>query len=229
MRSLTSWLFRSCLSVQLRTFRSFPRNGKMPMCPRPTAPMPATAKAFAESPSVRIKVHSAFPTLMASSSLVGMERPELSKLRRNCWRSASSEAAMAASKAPKSATRSAKSGGTERSKPRRGPVVVKRVFVCESKSGLSTKTLTTTRRKRRTVSRGTLVPCRCKASTAMLDASWSATVLTCVPLLHRMPFTKPSAAKPRLGSKAAASSARTRPPPSVMSASSRDAPSTMEA
>jgi len=74
----------------------------------------------------------------------------------------------------------------------------------------------------------TVVWCCSWASSAILDPSWSITMFTCVPLLHRMPFTKPRAAKPRLGSKATATSARTSPS-CVMFMSSKVSPSTMEA
>ena len=40
-----------------RTFNSFPRNGNTPNRSRPTTDRPATASAFAESPSVRMSVH----------------------------------------------------------------------------------------------------------------------------------------------------------------------------
>ena len=54
------------------TFNSFPLRGKTPKLSRPTIPNPAIAKAFAESPSVRIREQldaSLPPALLASSSL----------------------------------------------------------------------------------------------------------------------------------------------------------------
>ena len=56
-----------------RTFRGLPFKGKTPYKSRPTTPRPDTAKAFAESPSVKIRVQSlplAPPAEFASSNFV---------------------------------------------------------------------------------------------------------------------------------------------------------------
>mmetsp|Transcript_3117 Transcript_3117/g.7422 ORF Transcript_3117/g.7422 Transcript_3117/m.7422 type:complete len:262 (-) Transcript_3117:821-1606(-) len=55
-----------------RTFSTLPRSGNTPYRSLPTTDNPATARDFAESPSVRIRVHSAEclpPASLASSSL----------------------------------------------------------------------------------------------------------------------------------------------------------------
>mmetsp|Transcript_100219 Transcript_100219/g.251281 ORF Transcript_100219/g.251281 Transcript_100219/m.251281 type:complete len:204 (+) Transcript_100219:62-673(+) len=62
----------TCFWVTSRTLSNLPRNGKTPYLSRPTTPKPATAKALALSPSVKMRVHwPAFlpPASFASSSL----------------------------------------------------------------------------------------------------------------------------------------------------------------
>ena len=63
---------RTCLCEASRTLRSLPLSGKTPYLSLPMIPRPATAKAFAESPSVKIKVQSPeffVPASLASSNL----------------------------------------------------------------------------------------------------------------------------------------------------------------
>ena len=71
-----SSFFMICSCLASRTLSSFPRSGNTPKLSRPTTLSPATASDLAESPSVRMSVHScAFrvPALLASDSL---GRPE---------------------------------------------------------------------------------------------------------------------------------------------------------
>jgi hypothetical protein len=67
----------SCMEIRAweelasRTLRSLPRSGKTPYSSRPMTLRPLMARAFAESPSVRISVHLSEPrppALLASSS-----------------------------------------------------------------------------------------------------------------------------------------------------------------
>ena len=56
-----------------RTFSNLPRKGNTPQRSRPTSLRPEMAEVAAESPSVRMRVHSfdfAVPAIMASSSFV---------------------------------------------------------------------------------------------------------------------------------------------------------------
>lgn len=48
----------TCLCVASRTFRIFPLSGNTPYRSRPMTPRPETARDLAESPSVRMRVHS---------------------------------------------------------------------------------------------------------------------------------------------------------------------------
>mmetsp|Transcript_43530 Transcript_43530/g.68982 ORF Transcript_43530/g.68982 Transcript_43530/m.68982 type:complete len:217 (-) Transcript_43530:658-1308(-) len=213
IRCLISWLDWICLSLAPRTFNSFPFRGNTPKFSRPTVASPATARALAESPSVKIRVQLCpfFPAFIASSSLAmeggGPDDKAVCILRSRV----ASMALMTASNTPSSATVSMNSLDKMRSKPNLCVVVVSRVFVCESKSGLSTRTLTMMRKYCFTVaSEGRDAPC-CATISAMRSVIWSVTCLTCVPRLQRMPLTKPSAAKPAPWAKLTATSALNRP------------------
>lgn len=56
--SMLRFLGFTCLCVASLTFRIFPLSGNTPYRSRPITPKPDTARDLAESPSVRIRVHS---------------------------------------------------------------------------------------------------------------------------------------------------------------------------
>mmetsp|Transcript_1785 Transcript_1785/g.3892 ORF Transcript_1785/g.3892 Transcript_1785/m.3892 type:complete len:207 (+) Transcript_1785:26-646(+) len=78
----------TCLKLASLTFKTFPFNGKTPKLSRPTTESPATAKALAESPSVKMSVHSLefLPPAQLASSSLGMPstRRELPLPALNC-------------------------------------------------------------------------------------------------------------------------------------------------
>mmetsp|Transcript_126296 Transcript_126296/g.342856 ORF Transcript_126296/g.342856 Transcript_126296/m.342856 type:complete len:206 (-) Transcript_126296:947-1564(-) len=69
----------TCFCDTSRTFSSFPRNGNTPYLSRPITPRPATARAFALSPSVRMRVQSlaCFPPASLASSSFGIPSTRL--------------------------------------------------------------------------------------------------------------------------------------------------------
>ena len=87
---LISALFLIDSCVASRTLSSLPRSGNTPYASRPTSLRPDTASALAESPSVRISVHSALrlpPAQLASSSLATDTRERLRPSLVCSWRS----------------------------------------------------------------------------------------------------------------------------------------------
>ena len=77
---LISVFFMIWSCVASRTLSNFPRKGNTPYASRPTSLRPDTASALAESPSVRISVHSLLrlvPAQFASSSFVTDTRDRL--------------------------------------------------------------------------------------------------------------------------------------------------------
>ena len=104
----TSAFSSAALTPRSRTLSSLPRSGKTPKRSRPTTARPATASALAESPSVRMSVHScarrALPARFASSSF-GMPRIRASEPPREARRSERARSAPArASSAAKTAS-----------------------------------------------------------------------------------------------------------------------------
>mmetsp|Transcript_43036 Transcript_43036/g.77214 ORF Transcript_43036/g.77214 Transcript_43036/m.77214 type:complete len:204 (-) Transcript_43036:1565-2176(-) len=154
---LITWsisLFSSiCFTVSSLTFRNFPRRGNTPKRSRPTTPRPATAKAFAESPSVRISVHSPpflVPASLASSSLgipkMRFVRPMSLRLRccANSLLPSALDHSWSASMMPLLSTSSSRGSGTAHSEPNLACLLMSVSLVCESKAGFSIKQFTNT-------------------------------------------------------------------------------------
>mmetsp|Transcript_18368 Transcript_18368/g.41550 ORF Transcript_18368/g.41550 Transcript_18368/m.41550 type:complete len:201 (+) Transcript_18368:443-1045(+) len=190
-----SSLVSNCLCVAVRTFNSFPLNGNIPYVLRPPimSPTPATARAFAESPSVTMSVHGSLPlpASIASSSFT-MEGFSAANALRIAWVEATDCARMAASRTPRSATCWMNGWLSVKSKPNLEATEVRRDFVWESKLGWSTKTLTTTFKHFFTAAGGSFAPRFRGTRSAMPADSWSTTNRMCVPELQRIPLTRPS-------------------------------------
>mmetsp|Transcript_92063 Transcript_92063/g.286519 ORF Transcript_92063/g.286519 Transcript_92063/m.286519 type:complete len:242 (-) Transcript_92063:372-1097(-) len=200
-----------CFSDASRTLSIFPRKGNTPYLSRPTTLRPATARALAESPSVRMSVHSAefFPPASFASSSLGTPvsrttRPvfAFSRLPKSTLDLA--RAAMRIrSTTPQLATSSRNFSESSQREPNLDCFVVSVSFVCESKAGFSTRHLMKTQRWFRTwwglMSTPPFTFSLLWAFTFSRIAStiWSETCVTCVPpRMVQMEFTKLTCWKP---------------------------------
>mmetsp|Transcript_14025 Transcript_14025/g.33358 ORF Transcript_14025/g.33358 Transcript_14025/m.33358 type:complete len:208 (+) Transcript_14025:2258-2881(+) len=147
-----------CLSVASRTLRTLPRSGKTPHLSRPMTLSPATARAFAESPSVRISVHSLDslpPASLASSSFgTPVRRATRLVLALSFFPRSTFDFAIAAmrmrSTTPHVATSERNFSDSSQRDPNLDCFVINVSFVCESKAGFSTRQLMKTQRWFRT-------------------------------------------------------------------------------
>mmetsp|Transcript_17264 Transcript_17264/g.49335 ORF Transcript_17264/g.49335 Transcript_17264/m.49335 type:complete len:265 (+) Transcript_17264:2086-2880(+) len=138
-----------CFNVASRTLSSLPRRGKTPYLSRPTTLRPATARALAESPSVRMSVHSAelLPPASLASSNFGTPvsratRPVFAfrRLPRSTLDLASA-AMRIRSTTPQLATSSRNFSESSHLDPNLDCLVMRVSFVCESKAGFSIRHL----------------------------------------------------------------------------------------
>mmetsp|Transcript_3264 Transcript_3264/g.4730 ORF Transcript_3264/g.4730 Transcript_3264/m.4730 type:complete len:354 (-) Transcript_3264:1160-2221(-) len=203
-----SWLTSAFLAMAAgdawRTLRSLPRSGKTPNVSRPTTDSPLTASALAESPSVRMRVHSLdrerCPAQLASSSF-GMPSMRPARLPSVFFRSlVSLRSALARAEARTDvclATLWKKLSGMRQVDPNLAALVVSVSFVCESKLGLSMRQLTKTPRWFRTCSaltpKGSLAFFAWRALSILSSPSTTcaATASTCFPpRFVQTPLTK---------------------------------------
>mmetsp|Transcript_25408 Transcript_25408/g.75641 ORF Transcript_25408/g.75641 Transcript_25408/m.75641 type:complete len:280 (+) Transcript_25408:2459-3298(+) len=200
-----------CFSVASRTFRTLPRSGKTPYLSRPTTLRPATARALAESPSVRISVHSLEslpPASFASSSFgtpvsrVTFPVFTLRRFPRSTFDLARAAMRMR-STMPQEATSARNFSESSHFEPNFDGFVVSVSFVCESKAGFSMRHLMKTQMWFRTwcgrMSTPPFTFFLLSSFTFSMIAStiWSETWLTCVPpRIVQMEFTKLTCWKP---------------------------------
>mmetsp|Transcript_28276 Transcript_28276/g.81411 ORF Transcript_28276/g.81411 Transcript_28276/m.81411 type:complete len:211 (-) Transcript_28276:881-1513(-) len=182
-----------CWKFASRTFRGLPRRGKPPYLSRPTTLRPATARALALSPSVRINVHSSEPLLpaqLASSSLgtpvSRTERPVAFIFFFISMDSLALAHCSTVSTIPVFSTFLMVESDTSHLEPNLPAFKVMVSFVCESKVGFTIKAFTKTKRWERTWKGLMSMPPRFFEFAFFWIAStnWSATCVTCVP-----PFT----------------------------------------
>mmetsp|Transcript_79803 Transcript_79803/g.258133 ORF Transcript_79803/g.258133 Transcript_79803/m.258133 type:complete len:227 (+) Transcript_79803:2201-2881(+) len=140
----------TCLKFASRTFKTLPLSGKTPYLSRPTMLRPATASDLAESPSVKISVHScefAPPASFASSSF-GMPDTRIWFLLAplSCRPMSTFCFALAQSKiistTPLFSTAFIVFSESSHTEPNFDCLVVKVSLVCESKAGFSMRQFT---------------------------------------------------------------------------------------
>mmetsp|Transcript_98086 Transcript_98086/g.245798 ORF Transcript_98086/g.245798 Transcript_98086/m.245798 type:complete len:237 (+) Transcript_98086:1997-2707(+) len=138
-----------CFNVASRTLSILPLRGNTPYLSRPMTLSPATARALAESPSVRMSVHSAEflpPASLASSNFgTPVNLDTLPVLAFNFLPKSSLDFARAAIKirsmTPQLATSSRNLSDNSHLEPNFDVFVIRVSFVCESKAGFSTRHL----------------------------------------------------------------------------------------
>mmetsp|Transcript_2795 Transcript_2795/g.7233 ORF Transcript_2795/g.7233 Transcript_2795/m.7233 type:complete len:254 (-) Transcript_2795:932-1693(-) len=200
-----------CFSVASRTLSTLPRSGKTPNLSLPTTLRPATASALAESPSVRISVHSREflpPASLASSSFgTPVSRATLPVFTLRRFPRSTFDLASAAirmrSTTPQDTTSFRNFSDSSHLEPNFDCFVMSVSLVCESKAGFSTRHLMKTQMWFRTwcalMSTPPLTFCLLSALTFSMIAStiWSDTCATWVPpRMVQMEFTKLTCWKP---------------------------------
>mmetsp|Transcript_13089 Transcript_13089/g.34634 ORF Transcript_13089/g.34634 Transcript_13089/m.34634 type:complete len:219 (+) Transcript_13089:2074-2730(+) len=138
-----------CFSVASRTLSTLPRSGNTPNLSLPTTLRPATAKALAESPSVRISVHSLEflpPASFASSSFgTPVSRVTFPVFTFRAFPRLTCDLAIAAirmrSTMPQEATSARNFSDSSHLDPNLDCFVVSVSLVCPSKAGFSTRHL----------------------------------------------------------------------------------------
>mmetsp|Transcript_73218 Transcript_73218/g.212016 ORF Transcript_73218/g.212016 Transcript_73218/m.212016 type:complete len:227 (-) Transcript_73218:938-1618(-) len=194
-----------CFNVASRTLSNFPRNGKTPYLSRPTTLSPATASAFAESPSVKMSVHweDIFEPASFASSNFGMpvKRETLLVPAFNFLPMSTLVFAIAAIKikstTPQLHTSSRNWSDNSQREPNFDCFVMSVSFVCESKAGFSIKHRTKIHKCARTwfglisTPPFTLLLLSCLTFSAIASTIWSVTCVTWVPpLMVQMELTK---------------------------------------
>mmetsp|Transcript_89223 Transcript_89223/g.191411 ORF Transcript_89223/g.191411 Transcript_89223/m.191411 type:complete len:214 (-) Transcript_89223:46-687(-) len=189
-----------CWKEASRTFNGFPRSGKTPKRSRPTMLRPATAKALALSPSVRMRVHSSEPfppAQLASSSLgtpvIRSERPVPFTFFFMSMDSLAFAHCNTMSTIPVLSTFLIAPSETSHLEPNLPALRVMVSLVCESKVGFTIKQFTNTQMCERTWKGLIVIPPLffVFARLWMASTNWSATWDTCVPPLEvLMQFTK---------------------------------------
>mmetsp|Transcript_25410 Transcript_25410/g.75653 ORF Transcript_25410/g.75653 Transcript_25410/m.75653 type:complete len:231 (+) Transcript_25410:2492-3184(+) len=181
----------TCLKFASRTFSTLPLSGKTPYLSRPTTLRPATARDLAESPSVRMRVHSCEflpPASLASSSFGTPSTRCWFFVPPFSWRPRSTFClALAQSRimstTPLFITPFRSRSESSQVEPNLLCFVVRVSFVWESKAGFSTRQLMKIQRWFFTWAGLMSMPPRFFPLTTfrMASTSWSVTCATCVP------------------------------------------------
>mmetsp|Transcript_129512 Transcript_129512/g.415175 ORF Transcript_129512/g.415175 Transcript_129512/m.415175 type:complete len:247 (-) Transcript_129512:797-1537(-) len=191
----------TCLKFASLTFKTLPFSGKTPYRSRPMTPKPATASDLAESPSVKISVHSldCLPPARFASSSFGIPRtrvtlafPALSCLLMSTFSLAFTQSRII-STTPLFRTCLIVFSDNSQVDPNLDCLVVSVSLVCESNAGFSIWQFTKTHKWFRTMAGLISIPPRFFDFTAfkITSINWSATCDTCVPpFTVLMEFTK---------------------------------------